>query len=172
MANWPLKAKAEPLVLLDMMPLERLGVAAVVGPAGGVADVADGGHADVLLHQRFILAAVVEAKNLGDRADFLMGIDQLLAMRIEGGHARGKLPAVLHVQQHPRHQPRDFVGALLGAQRAEPPPGQMVDRGNTAFVVQVVAHRIETADRSGPKETDRPWRQQSLEEAVKTAAHG
>ena len=42
------EGEAEPLPLAAVMPLERLGVAAVVGAAGGVADVADGGPARVL----------------------------------------------------------------------------------------------------------------------------
>ena len=39
------EGEGEPLPLAAVMPLERLGVAAVVGAAGGVADVADGGPA-------------------------------------------------------------------------------------------------------------------------------
>ena len=36
------EGEAEPLVLLDVVPLEGLGVTAVVAAAGGIADVADG----------------------------------------------------------------------------------------------------------------------------------
>ena len=36
------EGEGEPLPLAAVLPLERLGVAAVVGAAGGVADVADG----------------------------------------------------------------------------------------------------------------------------------
>ena len=58
------EGEAEPLLLLHVVPLERLGVAAVVAAAGGVADMADGGPAGVAPHQAFGLAAVAEAKNL------------------------------------------------------------------------------------------------------------
>ncbi len=58
------EGEAEPLVLLQVVPLERLGVAAVFGAAGGVADVADGGPAGVLRHQAFVLAAMAQAEKL------------------------------------------------------------------------------------------------------------
>ena len=79
---------------------------------------------------------MVQAEDLGHRAHVLVGVDQLIAVRVVGGHAGRQLAAVLDVQQHPRHQPRDFLGALLGAQRADPSARQVIDRGNAAFVVQ------------------------------------
>ena len=92
------------------MPLERLGVAAVVGAAGGVADVADGGPAGVLAHDAFVLGLMVEAKRLDDGADLLVGVEEFFAVGIEGGEAGGELAAVLQVEEHPRHQPRDLLG--------------------------------------------------------------
>ncbi len=71
----PIEGETEPLVLLDMLPLEGLGAAAIVGAAGGVADVADGGPARVFLHQALVLAAMVEPKNLADIPQFLVGVD-------------------------------------------------------------------------------------------------
>ena len=56
LASWPLKAKANHFHLQPCCALERLGVAAVVAAAGGVADVADGGPAGVLLHDALELA--------------------------------------------------------------------------------------------------------------------
>ena len=61
-------------------------------------------------------------------------------LRVVAGHAGGELAAVLKVEQHPRHQPRDLVGPLLRAERADASPGQVIDRGDAAFVVQF-AHR-------------------------------
>ena len=110
------EAEAEPFVLLQMVPLERLGVTAVFGAAGGIAHVADGRPAGVLLHQAFVLAAMVHAENFADAAHVFVRVQQLLAVGVERGHAGRKLAAVLNVQQHPRHQPRNFVGPLLRAQ--------------------------------------------------------
>ena len=64
------------------------------------------------------------------------------AVGVERGHAGGKLAAVLHVQQHPRHEPGDLVGPLLDAQRTDLVTGQVVDRRQTAFVVEF-AHEVE-----------------------------
>ena len=72
----PVEAEAEPLVLLEMLPLERLGVAAVVGPAGGVADVPDRRPAGVFLHQALELAAMAHAEHFAHAADLLVGAEQ------------------------------------------------------------------------------------------------
>ena len=136
-----------------MVPLERLGVAAVVGAAGGVADVADGGPAGVLLHDAFVLGLVVEAERLDDGADLLVGVEELFAVRVVGGEAGGQLAAVLQVEQHPRHQARDLFGPGSGASREARGRRQMIDRGDPALVVQFVhaasprARKREWADR-------------------------
>ena len=122
------------------MALERLGVAAVVGAAGGVADVADGGPAGVLLHDAVVLGLVVEAKRLDDGADLLVGVEELVAIGIVGGHAGGELAAVLHVEQHPRHQPRTCSGPA-GGQRRGRGAVEMINRRDAAFVVQF-GHRV------------------------------
>ena len=129
------EGEAEPLVLLDVVPLERLGVAAVVGPAGGVADVADRRPAGVFLHQALVLGPMVHAEDLADRADFLVGVDQLVAMGMIGGHAGRQLAAVLDVQQHPRHQAGDGIRPAVRAQRTDAPARQVIDRGHATFVV-------------------------------------
>ena len=130
------EGEAEPLVLLDVVALERLGVAAVVLAAGGVADVADGRPAGVFLHQALVLAAMAQPKNLADVPHLLVGVDQLVAVGIVGGHAGRQLAAVLDVQQHPRHEPGDFLGPLLGTQRADAPARQVIDGGHAAFLVK------------------------------------
>jgi hypothetical protein len=59
------------------------------------------------------------------------GLFELLKIR--------ELAAILNIEQHPREQPRDFVGAPLrtkGMRLA----GQVIDGGDAAFVVQV-AHQ-------------------------------
>ena len=142
----PVEGEAEPLVLLDVVALERLGVAAIVLAAGGIADVPDGRPAGVLLHQVFVLAAMVQSKDLADVPHFLVGVDQLVAIGIVGGHAGGQLAAILDVQEHPRHEPGDFLGPLLGTQRADAPARQVIDSGDAAFFVEI-AHGIVFYDR-------------------------
>ena len=84
------EAEAEPLVLLQMVPLERLGVAAVVRAAGGVANVADRRPAGVLRHQALGLAAMAEPKDFADAAHLLVGVEELLALRVEAASCRPK----------------------------------------------------------------------------------
>ena len=52
--------------------------------------MADGRPAGVFLHQAFVLAAMVEPEDFADAAQFLVGVDQLVAVRVEGRHARPK----------------------------------------------------------------------------------
>ena len=77
------------------MALDGLGVASVVGTGGRIAGVADGGTANVFPEDRAVFARVRCAKDLGDCADILVGIDQLGAIGIEGADAGGQLAAVL-----------------------------------------------------------------------------
>ena len=77
------EGEAEPLSFCSVMPLERLGVAAVVGAAGGVADMADGRPAGVFLHQAFVLAAMVEPEHLDDAPQLFVRVDHLVAVRVE-----------------------------------------------------------------------------------------
>ena len=67
---------------------------------------------------------MAQAENFAYSAQLLVGVDQLVALGIPGGHAGRKLPPVLDVQQHPRHQARDFLGPLFGAQGARLAPGK------------------------------------------------
>ena len=136
----PVEGEAEPLVLLDVVPLEGLGRAAVVLAAGGVADVADRRPAGVVLHQALELAAMAQAKDLAHVAQVLVGVDQLVSAGRVGRDAGRQLAAVLNVQQHPRHQPGNLLRPLLGAQRAYAPIGQMIDRRYAAFLAKL-AHR-------------------------------
>ncbi len=62
---------------------------------------------------------------------------QLLAIGVVRGNAGRKLPAVLDIQQHPGHQPRDFVGAMRTAQRIGWPAGKMINGRYSALVMQV-----------------------------------
>ncbi len=129
------EGETEPFVLLDVVPLEGLGVAAVLGAAGGVADVSNRRPAGVFLHQALVFRPMTHAKDLGDRADFLVGVDQLASQGIVGGHSRGELAAVLDVQEHPRHPAAGAVRAEVRAQGARAPAGKMINRGDAAFVV-------------------------------------
>ena len=128
--------EAEPLVLLQMMPLERLSVAAVVRPAGGVADVTDARATGVLVHQLVALQPMGQAENFGDGADLLVSVDQLIAVGIVGRDARRQLSAILDVQQHAGQQARYLVGTRLRTEWASGHIRQMIDRGDAAFVME------------------------------------
>ena len=132
------EGEAEPFPLAAVMPLERLGIAAVVGAAGGVADVADGRPAGVLPHDAVVLGLVVEAEGLDDGADLLVGVEELFALGIVGGEAGRELAAVLQVEQHPRHQAGDLLRSLQGRQPRRVRAVQVVNRRDPAFVVQFV----------------------------------
>ena len=143
MVSWPLKAKANHLARRPCFALEGLGIALVVGPAGGVADVADGGGAVLPAHDLLELLLEVQAEPLGHRPEFLVRGQDRLAGRVVARHPRGELPPVLHVQKHPGDQPRDAVD-VAGKGRQ---PGNrtafgvaMVDGRHAALVVQF-AHR-------------------------------
>ena len=128
------EGEAEPLRLLDVVAFKGLGVAAVVLAAGRVTNVPDRRRSGVFLHQHLGRLGVAEMEHLGDGADVPVGIDQLFAIRAEGGHPGGQLPAVLDVQQQARHQPRGFTGPLRGCQTAGLAVGQVVNRGNATLV--------------------------------------
>src|SRR5208283_1631035 len=100
----------EPLPLAAVVPLERLSVTAIVGAAGGVANMADGGPARVLLHDALVLPLVIEAERLDHSADLAEGVDQPFAMGIVRREAGRQLAAVLQVEQHARHQAGDLFG--------------------------------------------------------------
>ena len=118
------EGEGEPFPFAAVMALERLGVAAVGGAAGGVADVADGGPARELAHDAVVLGLVIEAEGLDDRADLLVGVEQIFALRVEGGEAGGELAAVLQIEQHPRHQAGDLFRPGQGRQPEAGPPGR------------------------------------------------
>ena len=130
------EAEGKPLVLLNVLPLERLGVPAIVGPAGGVPHVADGRHARVLVHQGRGLSLMVQMKDLGDGPDILVRVEQLRMARPVDRQAGRKLAAILNLQQQSWNVPRDLRGITL---RCQPVcgPRQMVDRGNPTFVKQI-----------------------------------
>ena len=125
-----------------MVPLERLSVASIVAAAGCVTDVADRERAVDPFHDRLEFVAMIEAKRFGDRAHFLVGLDQRTAVRAKTAHARGELAAVLHVQKHARHQPGHAVD-VAGDRRQRRNRGArgMVNSGHAAFVVKLT-HRL------------------------------
>jgi hypothetical protein len=97
------ETKAEPLVLLQMMPLERLGVIPIVFAASGIAHMADGRPAGALFHQAFVFPGMAHAENFAHVSHIFVGEQQLLAIGVVRGNAGRKLPAVLDIQQHPGH---------------------------------------------------------------------
>ena len=81
------EAEAKPFSLLQMVTLERLGIAAILLATGGVSNVPDGGPAFVLLHQRFGFAPMTQPKHFRHAPQLAVGIDQLLPSGRIAGHA-------------------------------------------------------------------------------------
>ena len=63
--------------------LERLGVTSIVFSAGCVTHVPDGCRTGVFGHQVVVFFVLTEVKDLGNRPDFLVSIDQLISIRAE-----------------------------------------------------------------------------------------
>ena len=146
----PVEGERKPFALLQMVPLEGLGVAEVFAAASGVPNMADGGLAGVPGHQRFRFAAVVEPKRLGHRAQLAIGFQNLLALGVVGGEPGRKLPAILDIQEQPRHQSGNFGQAVRSRQRARFVPRQMIN-GRDATLVPKIAH--ESHSIASPNET-------------------
>ncbi len=113
----PVECKAEPLVLPQMMPLERLSIALVISPTRGIPDVPDRGRPRILLHDGFGLGGMGELEYFAHRPYILVRVDQLVASRIKRGDSGRQLPAVLDIQQHAGQQPGHFRRMEFTAQR-------------------------------------------------------
>ncbi len=142
-----IEGERKPLGLLDMMTFEGLGVAFIFGAAGGVADVSDGGVAFVIGHETAGAVEVVHQEDFGDGANVFMGIDELVAIAVEGGHPGGELATILHVLQDLRHQESCPLGILMGVVGINGQEGmetafvsdsfgEVIDCRNSTFVVQ------------------------------------
>jgi len=89
-----------------------------------------------------VFARVRGAKNIGDGADILVGIDPLGAIGIEGADARGQRAAVVPVEQYARDyrrcidRPGIAIGAVLGLRGLSQP----VHCSDAALAMQVLAH--------------------------------
>ncbi len=133
----PVEGEGKPLRLAAVVALERLGIGAVVAAAGGIAHVADRDRPVHPAHDRLELVAMIEPKRLGDRADLLVGVDQRIAVGTIAGHAGGELAAVLHVEQHPRDQPRHTVDVAGNRSQCRNRTTRgMVNSGHAALMVQ------------------------------------
>ena len=134
------ESEGEPLPLATVLAFERLGIPAARGPACGVPRVPDRSPTRVILHDAGVLRRMVDLKRLDDRAEFLVRIEEQVAIGVEAGHTGGELAAVLEIEEHPRHVPGEFVRVagpdvrFLFVRRG----GQIVKRRHTAFVVQLV----------------------------------
>ena len=126
----------EPFPFAAMLAFKRLSEGAVVGATGGIAGMADGGPAREFLHDAVVFGLMIEPKRLDDRADLLVGIEDLAAVGIVGAEASRQLPAILQIQQQPRHEPRNIVLAAGGHQRRRRGAVKMIDRGNPTLMVK------------------------------------
>ena len=98
---------------------------------------------------------MAQPKHLAHRADAAIRFQQLLPLRVVARHAGRKLAAVLHVQQHPRDQPRNLVRPLRRAKRTHGLARQMIHGGQAALVMkfahEMSAHRCSECRRAEPR---------------------
>ena len=101
--------------------------------------MADGGRADMLLHQAFIFASMAHAKHFADAAELFVGGQELVSIWVPDGHASRELATILDVEQHARHKPGNLASPLGRNQRALRGPGKVTD-GHQATFVMKIAH--------------------------------
>jgi hypothetical protein len=130
-----IETKAEPLSFVDVLSLEGLGVVSVILPAGRIADVPNRGPAGQVLHQGLRLGSVIQTEDLRDRTDILAIPQQRWTIGIKGGHAGGKLPSILNIEQHSRQKSRDVPRPIVGTDRTAATTREMVDGCNTTLVM-------------------------------------
>src|SRR5262249_14641410 len=99
----PVESNSEPFPFAAVVALKGLSKSPIIGAAGGIADVADGGSARVLFHDTVVLGLVIEPEGLDNRADLLVRVENLVALGIERAEARRQLAPILQVQQQPGH---------------------------------------------------------------------
>src|SRR5262249_16771174 len=117
------------------LAFKGLRVISRVAAARGIANVADGGAARILVENLLGLVAAIQAKRLGDHSDLFVGLEDQFVIGIEGREAGGELPAILHVKQHPRDQVRDALRLIRGNEPTDSGAFEMVKSGNSAFVL-------------------------------------
>jgi hypothetical protein len=100
--------------------------------------VANCGTAVEFLHDVVVFLAVIELERLDHRADLAIGIEQFFALGIISREARGKLAAILQIQQKPRHQTGNLTWVDRLQQRRRRGVGEMINRGDPAFVLHLV----------------------------------
>src|SRR5262249_42072350 len=132
----PIEGECEPLGLAPVVALEGLRVAPIVAATGGVADMADGGRAVHFAEDRLELLAMVQPEGLGYRPDFLVRLEQRLAVGTITGHPGCELAPVLDVEQHAWDQPCHAVDpARWRGQSRDRTPRGVVDSSRAAFMV-------------------------------------
>ena len=134
--------ESEPARFAAVRAFERLSVRFIVRAAGRVTHVADRRRAVVPLHDRLEFGAVIEPERLGDRAQFLVRFEQGLSIRVERGHARGELAAILHVEQHARHESRRAFDLARGGQDRRKTLAFGVENGRHAALMLEFAHGV------------------------------
>lgn len=110
----PIEAETKPFSFVDVFPLERLCVAAIVLTAGCISNVPDRGAASKLTHQRLTLRFVVEPEDFGNGADISNRPQQPRPFGVKRRHSCGKLASILDIQQHSGKQTGNLPRALVG----------------------------------------------------------
>src|SRR5262249_23681599 len=124
-----------PFPFAAVLPFKRLGVAAIVGAARGVANMANGGPARVLAHDAVVLGLMAKTERLDDRADLLVSVEQFFAVRVVRREAGGQLATVLQIEQDAGHEAGDLLRPRLGRKAGMQRAVEMVNRGDPAFVL-------------------------------------
>ena len=138
------EAEAEPLVLLQVVPLERLGVVEVVLPAGGVANVADRRPAGVALHDALGLAAMAQAKHLADGAQAAIRFEQLLPVGADSWSCRPKAGRGSARPAASAGSSREtWSGPCAGHSGLTAVAGKVIDGGQAALVMKFAHELIE-----------------------------
>ena len=132
-----IEGETEPLALLDVVSLKRLGVAAVVFAASRIAHMANRGMSRILPHQLFVRLLAVEVKHLRHGPHFFVGVDQLVPLLIEGGEPGSQLATVLDVNQHSGDEATGGIRISPRDQRTDLVAEPVIDRHNATLVSQL-----------------------------------
>jgi hypothetical protein len=147
--------KAEPFPFPAVVPLERLRVAEIVGPARRIADVADRRPAGILPHDAIVLGLVVEPKRLDHRADLLVSAEDLLALGTERREPGRQLASILKIEEHSRHQAADLILTMRRRQSRGVSAIQVINRRDPAFMVEF-AHWVTSTLEEGDFQRTEP----------------
>jgi len=119
-----------------MGTFKRLCITAVIGAAGGVANVTDGGSSVVLFDELLGFFFTAETENFIHSADVFMGTDELLSLGIVARHSSCELASILNIKEQAWNQSGCLIRVVIGDKRGDIIVNEMIYRSNAAFVKQ------------------------------------